>query len=86
MTELNQILPSSCLGPPATKHSSRSVSSTGQWIASRKAEKNLLSNSCLSETGFGPEAGMFICFKSYLAMDVFIIHMHVTLFYLPLGE
>lgn len=28
---------------------------------------------------------MFICFKSYLAMDVFIIHMHVTLFYLPLG-
>lgn len=80
MTGLKQILPSSsCLGPPAAKHSSRPASCTPQWLTSREAESKLLSNSCLSEAGFGPEAGRFVCFKSYLTMDVFIIHIHVTL-------
>lgn len=80
MTGLKQIQhSSSCLGPPAAKHSSRSASCTGQWLASREAASKLLSNSCLSEAGFVPEAGRFVCFKSYLTMDVFIIHIHVTL-------
>lgn len=81
MTGLKQIL-LSCLGPPAAKHSSRPGSSTG-WL--QEAERKLLSNSCLSQAGFVPKAGRFVWFKSYLTMDVFIIHIHVTLFYPPLG-
>lgn len=78
MTGLKQIL-LSCLGPLAAKHSSRPGSSTGQHVASREAERKLLSNSCLSQAGFVPKAGSFVWFKYYLTMDVFIIHIHVTL-------